>query len=117
MHRFGGRPDNFCMSYEEARKRDVDIEGKDHNCHKNDEQLQDATLNLDEQSLRRLFTSVGLADKEGQFPVKNLLEKSKFSNMLIIRFIQSIVSITNSNPHEQKMACVIFAVLEKKIKP
>ncbi len=77
MHRFGGRPDNFCMSYEEARKRDVDIEGKDHNCHKNDEQLQDATLNLDEQSLRRLFTSVGLADKEGQFPVKNLLEKSK----------------------------------------
>ena len=77
MHRFGGRPDNFCISYEEARKRDIDIEGKDHNCHKNDEELQDATLNLDEQSLRMLFTSVGLADKEGQFPVKNLLEKSK----------------------------------------
>lgn len=77
MHRFGGRPDNFCMSYEETRKRDVDIEGRDHNCHKNDEELQDATLNLDEQSLRRLFTSVGLADKEGQFPVKDLLEKSK----------------------------------------
>lgn len=77
MHRFGGRPDNFCMSYEEARKRDIDIEGRDHNCHKNDEELQDATLNLDEQSLRKLFISVGLADKEGQFPVKNLLEKSK----------------------------------------
>ena len=61
----------------EARKRDIDEEKRDHECHKNDEELQDATLNLDEQSLRNLFTSVGLADKEGQFPVKNLLEKSK----------------------------------------
>lgn len=39
--------------------------------------MQDATLNLDEQSLRQLFTSVGLADKDGKFPIKNLLEKSK----------------------------------------
>lgn len=76
-HRFGGKPDNFCISYEQARKNDIDIQGKDHNCHKNDEQLQDATLNLDEQSLRRLFTSVSLADRAGQFPIKDLLEKSK----------------------------------------
>lgn len=76
-HRFGGKTDNFCISYEQARKNDIDSEGKDHNCHKNDEQLQDATLNLDEQSLRQLFTSVGLADKDGQFPIKDLLEKSK----------------------------------------
>lgn len=76
-HRFGGKPDNFCISYEQARKNDIDTEGKDHNCHKNDEQLQDVTLNLDEQSLRRLFTSVGLADSDGQFPIKDLLEKSK----------------------------------------
>ena len=39
--------------------------------------MQDATLNLDEQSLRELFRSVGLADRDGQFPIKNLLEKSK----------------------------------------
>lgn len=76
-HRFGGKPNNFCINYEQARKNDIDIEGKDHNCHKNDEQLQDATLNLDEQSLRELFTSVGIADKNGQFPIKDLLEKSK----------------------------------------
>lgn len=76
-HRFGGKLDNFCISYEQARKNDIDIEGEDHNCHKNDEQLQDATLNLDEQSLRKLFTSVGLADRDGQFPIKDLLEKSK----------------------------------------
>ncbi len=39
--------------------------------------MQDATLNLDEQSLRMLFTSVGLADRAGQFQIKDLLEKSK----------------------------------------
>ena len=76
-HRFGAKPDNFCISYEQARKNDIDIEGKDHKCHKNDEKLQDATLNLDEQSLRNLFASVGLADINGQFPIKNLLDKSK----------------------------------------
>ena len=76
-HRFGGKPSSFCISYGEARKNDIDANGKDHNCHKNDEQLQDATLNLDEQSLRQLFTSVGLADKDGQFPIKDLIEKSK----------------------------------------
>lgn len=76
-HRFGGIPDNFCINYEEARKHDIDIEGKDHKCHKNDEKLQDATLNLDEQSLRQLFTSVSLADKQGYFPIKALVEKSK----------------------------------------
>ena len=79
-HRFGGKPDNFCISYEQARKNDIDRKGKDHNCHKNDEQLQDATLNLDEKSLRELFKSVGLADKDGQFPVKELVELSKLTD-------------------------------------
>ncbi len=76
-HRFGGMPDNFCISYEQARKNDIDIEGRDHKCHKNDEKLQDVTLNLDEQSLRQLFKSVELTDREGQFPIKSLIEKSK----------------------------------------
>ena len=76
-HRFSGRPNNFCISYEHARENDIDTEGKDHNSHKNDEQLQDATLDLDEQSLRNLFTSVDLAYKNGDFPLKDLIEKSK----------------------------------------
>lgn len=75
-HRFSGRPDNFCMSYEEARKRDIDSEGKDHNCHKNDEALSDATFNLDYASLRSLFKSVELADKDGNFPIKYLIDES-----------------------------------------
>lgn len=76
-HKFGGKPNSFCISYEEARKNDIDTDGKDHNCHKNDEELKDATLSLDEQSLRQLFTSVGLADKDGKFPINELIEKSR----------------------------------------
>lgn len=76
-HKFGGQPDNFCISYEQARKNDIDKENKDHLCHKNDFALQDATIGLDEQSLRALFTSVGLTDKNGQFPINDLLKKSK----------------------------------------
>ncbi len=76
-HRFKGKPNNFCLSYEEIRRHDIDSNGKDHNCHKNDKELQDATMNLDEQSLRMLFSSVGLADKDGQFPIKDLIDESK----------------------------------------
>ena len=76
-HRFGARPDNFCISYEQARMHDIDSEGKDHQCHKNDEKLQDATLSLDDRSLRELFKSVGLADKDGQFPIKKFIELSQ----------------------------------------
>ena len=82
MHRFGGRPDNFFISYEEARKHDIGIDGKDYECHKNDEKLQDATLNLDDKSLRQLFASVELADSEGQFPLKDLVQKSQLLDIV-----------------------------------
>ncbi len=75
-NRFGCRPANFCIDYEKAREGDINSEGIDSEAHKNDEQLQDATLKLEDKSLRALFTSVGLADKEGQFPAKDLVKKS-----------------------------------------
>ena len=78
--RFGGMPDNFCITYEQARKNDLTSLGLDSQAHKNDEKLQDATIGLDEQSLRNLHISVGLADKEGMFPLKNLVEKSDTIN-------------------------------------
>ena len=34
-HRFGGKPKNFCISYEEARKSDIFNDGEDSKCHKN----------------------------------------------------------------------------------
>lgn len=76
-HRYGARPDNFCRSYEEIRKHDIRDDGTDTECHKNDEALASATLELDEKSLREVFKSIGLADKEGNFPVKELIDKSK----------------------------------------
>ena len=76
-HRYGAMPQNFCKSYEEIRKNDIDNDGVDKECHKNDEALATATLNLDEQSLRNVFASIGIADKDGNFPIKTLMDKSK----------------------------------------
>ncbi len=77
LHRFEGKPSHFCINYEQARASDIDPKGKDRKCHKNDEQLKNATLSLDTPSLRKLFASVGLANKEGKFPVKETIELSK----------------------------------------
>lgn len=74
--RFNSRPANFCISYEQARKNDIAPDGKDHYCHKNDKDLQDATLGLDVDSLRALYKSVGLAHEDGNFPIIDLLKKS-----------------------------------------
>lgn len=82
-HKFGGQPDNFCRSYEEIRKNDIDSDHKDHNSHKNDEKLADCTVELDKQSLKQLFASVGLLDKEGNFPIKSLINKSEYLDKLL----------------------------------
>lgn len=76
-HRFSGKPPLFCISYEEARRFDIDSEGKDWECHKNDEKLKDATFSLDEKSLRNLYKSVGLADNNGEFQIKKLTDRSE----------------------------------------
>lgn len=76
-HRYGARPDNFCVSYDEIRKHDIRSDGKDLECHRNDEALASATLNLDEKCLRQIFTSIGVADKDGQFPIKELISESE----------------------------------------
>ena len=75
--RFGGRPNNFCRSYEEIRKHDIKSNGEDTRAHENDDELSDATFNMSESVLRQIYTNIGIADKEGNFPIKNLMEKSK----------------------------------------
>ena len=82
LHRFGGKPSHFLINYEQARASDIDPDGKDRECHKNDKDLKDATLSLDTPSLRKLFASVGLADKEGNFPVKETIELSKAAHQV-----------------------------------
>lgn len=76
-HRFGGKPENFCITYEEIRKHDIDDDKVDQMCHKADEELQDATIGLDTQTIRQVFSSVGLTRADGLFPVQDLLDESK----------------------------------------
>lgn len=82
-HRFGIEPQNFCRSYEEIRKHDIvkkDRKAIDTKCHENNEALASATLDLDEKSLRDIYTSIGVADKDGNFPIeKNFI---KICNMV-----------------------------------
>lgn len=75
-NRFGAIPDCFCKSYEEIRKQDNKA-GEDWQCHKNDEALQDATLSLSETNLILLYRSVGLTNKNGEFPLNSLVEISQ----------------------------------------
>ncbi len=87
-HRFGGKPECFCIDYETARFVDINSDGTDSLCHKNDEELNDATLSLDDASLRNLFRSIGLTDEKGIFPIYYLESLSteihnKFSNNLL----------------------------------
>lgn len=76
-HRFDGKPNNFCRSYEEIRKHDIKSNGEDCKAHKNDEKLSDATFDMPETVLRQIYTNIGIADRKGDFPIKTLIEKSK----------------------------------------
>lgn len=76
-HRYGAVPNDFCISYDEIRKQDIGDDGTDTKCHQNDSKLASATLGLDMESLREVFQSIGIADREGNFPIKMLMEKSK----------------------------------------
>lgn len=75
--RYGARPNHFCKSYEELRKEDIDIDGKDHECHKNEELEQSTTINMDTKTLREVYKSIGVADKEGNFPIGKLIEQAR----------------------------------------
>lgn len=75
--RYGARPNHFCKSYEELRKADIDENGIDHECHKNEELEQAKTIGMDIKSLREVYKSIGIADKEGNFPVGELIEQAR----------------------------------------
>ena len=75
--RFGARPSNFCISYEEIRKNDIDESGQDQECHKNDKELESANIGLDIESLREVYKQIGIADENGDFPIKNIFDESE----------------------------------------
>ena len=76
-HRFGGQPENFLISYKEARKHDIDSQGNDVKAHLCDEKLQNLNTNLDDNDLKYLFQSVGITNLDGTFPLELFLNKLK----------------------------------------
>ena len=76
-HRFGGMPNLFLISYADARKQDIDSNGVDYYCHDNDEKLQDLTHSLSEKDLRQLFSSIGLTNSDGTFPLEHVMKDLK----------------------------------------
>lgn len=79
-HRFGARPKNFCKSYEEIRKADIGEDGVDEKCHQCNQYVEESmnvTFDLDDKSLRKIFTSIGVAEKDGSFPIKELIEQAE----------------------------------------
>ena len=73
--KFGGVPRNFCVNYEEIRMHDVDADGRDFKCHENDEKLESANIKLDEESLREVYKQIGIANENGEFPIRSIIDK------------------------------------------
>ena len=74
-NRYGARPEHFCISYEDIRKLDIDEAGKDYECHKNDELENMETISMDIDNLRKVYTSIGIANERGKFPIGKLIDK------------------------------------------
>lgn len=103
--RYGTLPKHFCKSYEELRKVDIDSDGIDHKCHKNEQLEQENLINIDEKTVRKVYKSVGLADKDGKFPIKELVEKS----LKIDQEEKNIKSNINNKFELLKQYCPEFA--------
>ncbi|MCR5146585.1 MAG: hypothetical protein K6B70_04495 [Clostridia bacterium] len=74
--RFNARLHHFCRSYDEIRKYDINTKNVDRECHKNDDLEKADLIELDEQNLRKICTSIGVADKDGVFLSSDMLEKT-----------------------------------------
>ena len=86
--RYGAKPSNFCLSYEEIRKHDINSKGNDKECHRNDEKLESATLNMDEKYLREVYKSIGLTNEDGTFPIRDFMNKLDKCSSLGIKGVE-----------------------------
>ena len=80
--RYDARPQHFCRNYEELRKIDIDVDGIDHKCHKCDELENEDLIEMDLPNLRKVYTSIGVAREDGNFPAIDMIEKTEKINEL-----------------------------------
>ncbi|MEG1008481.1 MAG: hypothetical protein RSE41_02285 [Clostridia bacterium] len=141
-NKFGGKPNYFCVGYEEVIKKHKKNSINNDSCHKNDRMLKNAILNLDEKNLRELYKSVNITDENGDFPIKKFIDESNgldkiYANSLdenvdnqLLLFTEKfpefatyqnpsmriIKDIVLSNEHIKFNRCVINRVYEKEDK-
>ena len=75
-HRYDAYPNLFLRSYEEIRKFDILSDGTDKACHKNDELSTTSTIEIEEEVLRDVYKSIGLAKENGNFPITDMMKVS-----------------------------------------
>lgn len=69
---------------------------------------------MDEKSLREIFTSIGVANKNGDFLIKALIDKNKAIddyNLLegeSIKKVKKAYRLTKSNPPKKAKKCGVF---------
>ena len=73
--RFNGKPFHFYKSYKELREADIDSSGKDSKAHKCSILEQIDTVSMDESCMRDVFKSIGLTNENGEFFIKDVMEK------------------------------------------
>lgn len=74
-NRYKFKPANFCKSYNEIRKHDIRDDGTDTKSHETDELDGITTTNLEDNSLRKIYKSIGITKEDGNFPIITLIEE------------------------------------------
>ena len=73
--RFNGKPFHFYKSYKDLREADISPSGKDSKAHKCSILEQIDTVSMDESCMRDVFKSIGLTNENGEFFIKDVMEK------------------------------------------
>ena len=74
-HRYNAYPNLFAINYEQAREFDL-REGEDIRCHLNSRELSGETIGIEEEELRKIYVSVGIANEDGTFKIADMMSES-----------------------------------------
>ena len=102
--KYNAKPLNFCVSYDELRKADIDIDGVDCRSHKTEklEEMSGKIVSLDDTNLRKVYKSIGLLREDNKFPITNLMEEideiDKSSNSIKEQLSRRMTALKNYCP-------------------
>lgn len=115
--KYGCYPNLFARSYEQIRNFDILSDGTDRKCHKNDKAFKDKTIEIESTVLRKVYTSLGLAKENGDFPIGDTIDKIEeveVENLPVIEEIKTKLQILKeSNPDFDKCQNSTIGILSK----